>query len=166
MVSQPAVSAQNFVGENEPAGITINYYLKEKVVTSKIKLTIYDGEELIDELLGTNNIGINSIQWGMIKRKYRTSEEKIEWEKEQKLIKEEPEFFDYYDTVEIFPLPNEEVDKYGRSLRTRVHPLPGNTDQNYKYYKVPPGDYKVVLTIDEISQSKNISILKDQWYNK
>ena len=102
----------------------------------------------------------------MIKRKYRTSKEKIEWEKEQKLIKEEPEFFDYYDAVEIFPLPNEEVDKYGRSLRTRVHPLPGNTDQNYKYYKVPPGDYKVVLTIDEISQSKNISILKDQWYNK
>lgn len=164
MVSQPAVSAQNFVGENEPAGITINYYLKEKMVINKIKLTIYDGEEVIDELLGTNKIGINSIQWGMTKRKYRTSEEKIEWEKEQKLIKEEPEFFDYYDAVEIFPLPNEEVDKYGRSLRTRVHPLPGNTHQDYKYYKVPPGDYKIVLTIDEISQSKNISILKDQWY--
>ena len=90
----------------------------------------------------------------------------MEWENEQKLIKEEPEFFDYYDAVEIFPLPNEEVDKYGRSLRTRVHPFQINTDQNYKYYKVPPGDYIVVLRIDEISQSKNISILKDQWYNK
>ena len=66
----------------------------------------------------------------------------------------------------MFPLPNEEVDKYGRSLRTRVHPISGNTDKNYKYYKVPPGDYKVVLTIDGVNQNKNISILIDKWYNK
>ena len=68
-------------------------------------------------------------------------------------------FFDYYDTVEMFPLPNDEVDKYGRSLRTRIHPLSGNTDKNYKYYKVPPGNYKVVLSIDGINQNKIVSIL-------
>ena len=158
MISQPSVSAQNFSGENEAAGVTINYYLKEKV-DNNIKVLIYKDEKLINELITPNNAGINSVEWGMTMREQRTEEEKIEWEKEQKYIKEEHEFFDYYDTVEMFPLPNDEVDKYGRSLRTRIHPLSGNTDKNYKYYKVPPGNYKVVLSIDGINQNKIVSIL-------
>ena len=163
MISQPSVSAQNFSGENEAAGVTINYYLKEKV-DNNIKVLIYKDEKLINELASPNNAGINSVEWGMTMRKPRTNEEKIEWKKEQKYIKEEPEFFDYYDAVEMFPLTNEEVDKYGRSLKTRIHPLSGNTDKNYKYYKVPPGDYKVVLSIDGIDQNKIVSILEDVWY--
>ncbi len=165
MTSQPSVSAQNFVGENEPAGVLINYYLKTPI-KGDVKLTIYNGNEVINEIVGTNNIGINNAQWGMTKRKPRTVEETKDWEEEQKFITEEEEFFDYYDAVEILPSEDEEVDMFGRSMRTRAHFLPGLTDKEYKYTRVKPGEYKITLTVDGKTFSKNVMILKDKWYDK
>lgn len=165
MTSQPVVSAQNFAGENEPSGVMINYYLKASI-KGEVKLTIYDGDEVINKITGTNNIGINSAQWGMTKRKQRTDDEMKAWEADQKQILEEPEYFDYYDAVEIFPAEDEEVDKYGRSMRTRVHFLPELTDKEYKYTLVKSGEYKVVLTADGKTFSKNVLILEDKWYDK
>ncbi|WP_411029772.1 WD40/YVTN/BNR-like repeat-containing protein [Spongiimicrobium sp. 3-5] len=164
MTGQPAISAQNFTGENEPAGVGINYYLKEPI-EGEVKLSIYDGDQLINEIIGTNRVGINTVQWGMTKRKPRTDKEMENWENEQKELAEEEEFFDYYDTVEIFPTPTEEVDRYGRSLRTRVHFVPGLTDKQYKYTRVGPGQYKVILSVDGRTFAQEISLLKDIWYD-
>jgi hypothetical protein len=165
MTRQPSVSAQNFAGENEPSGVVINYYLKEPI-KGDLKLSIYDGDELINEIIGPNAIGINTVGWGMTKRKSRTAIEMKEWEEEQKMLTEEEEFFDYYDAVEIFPSEDEEVDRFGRSMRTRVHFKPGLTHKEYKYTRVNPGTYKVVLTTNGKTLSKNVLILEDKWYDK
>ena len=77
MTSQPAVSAQNFAGENEPFGVSLNYYLKnstEQAITFKV----YKNDTLVNELTGTNKVGINTIQWGMTKRRLRTAKEIME----------------------------------------------------------------------------------------
>ncbi|WP_051554851.1 WD40/YVTN/BNR-like repeat-containing protein [Maribacter antarcticus] len=165
MTSQASVSAQNFTGENEPFGVMINYYLKTPI-KGEVKLTIYDGDKSINELIGTNNTGVNCVQWGMTKRMLRTLEEIEVWKEEQKMLTEEEEFFDYYDTVEIFPEEGEEVDRYGRSMRTRVHFKPGLTDIDFKYTRVKPGEYKVVLSANGITFSRNVTILEDKWYDE
>lgn len=161
MNRQPAVSAQNFSGENEPQGVVINYYIKNRP-KDKIKIAIYKDDELIYETMGTNEPGLNQVLWGMIKQVPRTKEEQIEWEHFEQLRLEDDEFFDYYDTVEIFPEPDEEVDKYGYSLRTRVHLKPGLTEREYKYSRVPPGEYRVVLSTGNLERSSEIVLLKDK----
>lgn len=165
MTSQPAVSAQNFEGENEPFGLTFNYYIND-TTKQKITFKIYKGDTLINELTGPNTVGINSVQWGMTKRHLRTPKEIEEWEKEQKILAEDVEFFDYYDTVEIFPTANQEVDKYGRSLQTRIHLAPNLTDKIYKYTRVPPGKYRVALSFNGTVIENVAVILEDVWYDK
>ena len=165
MTSQPAISAQNFAGENEPFGLTFNYYLKDSS-QHDITFKIYQGDTLINEVSGSNKVGINSVQWGMTKRQLRTPKEIAQWKKEQKILAEDIEFFDYYDTVEIFPLADQEVDKYGRSLQTRVHLQTDLTDKIYKYTRVRPGSYRVQLTFNGKVINNTAQILEDIWYDK
>ncbi len=165
MPSQPATSAQNFAGENEPHGVVVNYYLKKKL-EGDIKIAVYRGTRLIDELTGPNRAGLNCIEWGMTKRRKRTREEIIEWEKEQKLLAEDEEFFDYYDTVDYYGDADYEVDKWGRSLRTRVHMPPGLTEREWFYTRVKPGDYTIKLSAAGTVLSGKSVILKDHWYDK
>ena len=56
------------------------------------------------------------------------------------------EFFDYYDTVDFFGDADDEVDKFGRSLRTRVHRTPGIREREYILNRVQPGEYTIVLS--------------------
>jgi photosystem II stability/assembly factor-like uncharacterized protein len=73
-------SSANFAGENEPVGIVINYYLKNKV-DDNVKIAVYQGDLLINELTGKKDAGWNSVLWRMDKRRERSEEE-------QKQIKE------------------------------------------------------------------------------
>lgn len=73
-------SSANFGGESEPEGIVINYYLKNKV-DDNVKIAIYQGDLLINELTGKKDAGWNSVLWRMDKRRERSEEE-------QKRIKE------------------------------------------------------------------------------
>jgi hypothetical protein len=164
MPSQPAVSAQNFEGENEPHGVVVNYYLKEKL-EGDVTIRIYDRLRLINEASGPGNVGINSVEWGMTKRKPRSPEEIEQWEEWQKELAEDEEFFDYYDTVDFYGDADEEVDKWGRSMRTRVHHEAGITDRDYVYFRVPPGEYAVSLTIGETVLTGKALLLKDHWYD-
>ncbi len=131
-----------------------------------MKLEVHKEDQLIQELSGSNNQWINTVVWGMTQSKPRMEEEMKEWEEEQRFIELEDEFFDYYDTVEIFPLSDEEVDKNGRSLRTRLHPLSGLTDKQFRYTRVPPGEYKIRMSVEDITLSKKVVILEDSWYDK
>ena len=81
----------------------------------------------------------------MTRSEPRSREELEAWSREQEMLASEPEFFDYYDTAEVFPEADEEVDRRGRSLRTRVHPLPGLTGREERLVRVPPGNYRVEL---------------------
>jgi hypothetical protein len=165
MPSQKATSAQNFAGENESHSVVINYYLKQPI-KGDVKFIVYDKKRIINEFAGSNTPSLNRVEWGMTWRRKRTQKEIARWERWQKFMEEDEEFFDYYDTVELYGDPDEEVDKWGRSLQTRVHQPPGLTDGLYAYYRVKPGEYTIVLMADGKVLKRKAVILPDYWYDK
>jgi len=165
MTSQKAVSAQNFSGDNNSFGILINYYLK-KPVNGKIKINVFQGKQKIYEMDGSNHGGLNQMEWGMTKRRRRTAKEIFEWKKEQEFLAEDEEFFDYYDTVDYYGEADEEVDKWGRSLRTRIHHQPGLTDLGFVHIRVQPGHYRIILKAGNKILARNAVVLKDYWFDK
>jgi photosystem II stability/assembly factor-like uncharacterized protein len=68
-------SSSNFAGKSEPAGAVIGYFLKAKP-KSDVRISIYDGALLINEIKGPSEPGINSAVWTMTRRRERTPEEK------------------------------------------------------------------------------------------
>jgi hypothetical protein len=165
MPSQKAVSAQNFSGENEPYGVVFNYFLKD-ALPDGVTFQVYDGSALINELQGPGNIGFNRVVWGMTKRgRKRTAEEIARYDRRVAEDETEP-FYDYYDTVDYFGDPDEEVDKRGLSLRTRVARAPGTRNREYVFKRVQPGEYTVrFITGDKVLTKKSV-ILQDYWYEK
>ncbi len=163
MPSQKAVSAQNFTGENEPYGVVFNYYLKD-ALSDGVTIQVYDGSILINELQGSGNAGFNSVVWGMTKRgRKRTAEEIARYDRRVTEGETEP-FYDYYDTVDYFGNPDEEVDKRGLSLRTRVARAPGTRGREYVFKRVQPGEYTIKLIAGEKVLIKKSIILQDHWY--
>lgn len=68
-------SSSNFSGESEPMALVVYYYLKNKV-EGDVKVSVYRGNMLINEIEGKNEPGINKVLWDMTKRRKRTEEEK------------------------------------------------------------------------------------------
>ncbi len=165
MPSQKTVSAQNFEGENEPFGVVINYYLKEKQPEG-VKISVYDGSILINEIVGPGDAGLNSVEWGMTKRgRKRTPEEIARWDEQVAKGEKEP-FYDYYDTNEYYGEADEEVGRTGRSLRTRVAWEPGMRGREYVLKRVQPGEYTIELTVGDKVLKRKSFILPDYWYDK
>ena len=100
----------------------------------------------------------------MTKRKKRSEEEIVEWERQQDRIKSEVEFYCQYDEVDYYGDEDEEVDKWGRSLRTYVMRQPYITDRDYAAIRVKPGEYRVVLTVGERVLTRPALIMQDYWY--
>jgi photosystem II stability/assembly factor-like uncharacterized protein len=73
-------SSSNFEGESEPNGIVINYYLKNKV-KDDVKVAVYKGNKLINEMKGDKTKGISQVLWDMTIRRERTEEEKKRMQK-------------------------------------------------------------------------------------
>ena len=165
MTEQPAVSAQNFAGENDSHSVEINYYLKLGSPAGAI-IKLWDGSELLYEMEGPSEAGLNRVEWGMVRARQRSQEEQQEWDEEQGWLAEDVEFFDYYDTVEGFPEPGEEVDKWGRSLRTRVHRPAGTTDRELVYLRVAPGEYRVTVEVGGTTLDRPVVVLADGWYDQ
>ena len=164
MPSQKAVADQNFEGENEGHGVFIYYYLKSDI-SSGVKLFIYDGQKLINELNGSGNKGLNSIMWGMTKRgRKKTKEEIMNWDKEVATEEREP-FYDYYDTNEYLVSEDEEVGRTGLSLNTRVAWEPGMKGREYEYLRILPGNYRIVINVYGKEYETNASIVKDIWFD-
>jgi photosystem II stability/assembly factor-like uncharacterized protein len=165
MPRQTAVADQNFEGENEPHGVMLNYYLK-RAVPEGVTLSVYDGAILINELEGPGNAGLNSVMWGMTRRGAKKSPEAVaRWDEEMEYGEPEP-FYDYYDTNEFFGAPDEEVGRTGLSLRTRVQGRPGMEGRDYVLHRVQPGEYRVVLEVGGVAQTRTSRILQDYWYDK
>lgn len=108
---------------------------------------------------------MNRVEWGMTRRRKRTEKEIARWDRRHKFAKEE-EFFDYYDTVDWYGDPDEEVDKTGLSLQTRVHMKPDVIDRLYAHYRIQPGEYKITLRVGNKKLSRKSLILQDHWYDK
>jgi hypothetical protein len=68
-------SSSNFAGESEAPGVPIYYTLKAKPKEA-VKVRIYAGGLLLNELNGTAEIGLNTVTWNMTGRRERTPDEK------------------------------------------------------------------------------------------
>ena len=71
----PASSTTNFNGESEPVGMTAWYYLG-KDVTGDVKIQVYQGKMLIDEIKGENTAGVHKALWTISSRKERSEAQK------------------------------------------------------------------------------------------
>ncbi len=148
ITSRNVVSSQNFAGPNEPYGIVVNYYLKNRV-TSEVKITVYKGTRAINEIMGTNNSGLNCVEWNMSKRRERTESEIILWQLDQDerdFYVDEEESFHSYDSVDYHRI--------------------SNNDPKFINVPVQPGEYAITLTVDGRVLKRNTVILQDHWYDK
>ncbi len=91
-------SSTNFNGQSEPDGIVIYYYLKDKV-KDDIKVSVYNGNKLINEIAAGNERGLQKVDWDMTVRRKRTEEEKKAIEERQRRFadsgfrrREDPEY--------------------------------------------------------------------------
>ncbi len=62
IISQHTRSAQNFSGENESRGIVVYYYLKKRFA-GEVKVAVYQGQKLLQEMTGSNEPGLNQVVW-------------------------------------------------------------------------------------------------------
>jgi photosystem II stability/assembly factor-like uncharacterized protein len=67
-------SSSNFAGQSEPAGLAISYLLRSKPKDA-VKVRVYAGELLLQEIPGSSEAGLNTVQWNMTGRRERTPEE-------------------------------------------------------------------------------------------
>ncbi|MFC1729334.1 WD40/YVTN/BNR-like repeat-containing protein [candidate division KSB1 bacterium] len=72
-----ASSSSNYWGQSEPRGVVINYYLRNTVI-GDVRLVIYQGARMINEIEGENSAGINRIIWNMDQRLRERTDEEIE----------------------------------------------------------------------------------------
>jgi photosystem II stability/assembly factor-like uncharacterized protein len=124
-------ASSNYAGQSEPAGLVVNYYLKDKP-RGDVKVQVYRGNLLIQEIKGPAEAGLNSVVWNMTGRRERTAEEKKAL---QERIKR-----------------RQEMGYEGRAA---------GMDMAYAQYPAPAGDYKIVLAVDGQALSGSASILSD-----
>jgi photosystem II stability/assembly factor-like uncharacterized protein len=67
--------SSNFAGESEPPGMVIYYSLKAKP-KGDVKIQVYAGNMLLNEITGGADIGLNTVFWNMTGRRERTADEK------------------------------------------------------------------------------------------
>lgn len=67
--------SSNFAGQSEPVGLVVNYYLKAKP-KGDVKIQVFRGSLLLNELRGTTEPGLNTAVWNMTGRRERTEDEK------------------------------------------------------------------------------------------
>ena len=131
-----AVSSHNFfTGESEPIAAFIYYYLENEAAEAP-KISIYSGTRLINELEGTNEAGLNKVEWNGTVRRERTEEERRQYE----------------ETMERRRQSGGGFGRFGRPM-----------DPDYVFSPAPVGDYTVVLTVGEKKLERRISIQKDHW---
>jgi len=132
-------SSLNLDGKSEPAGITINYYLKAKP-QSDVRVAIYKGSMPINELKGSANPGLNSVLWDMMQRRELTADEK-------KAAGERAARFG-----------GARGGQFAGGMRGQAQ-----RDPNFAYSQADEGEYKVVLTVDGRQLVGFARILQDSW---
>ncbi len=80
-------SSSNFSGQSEPAGIVIDYYLRDKA-KGEVKLQVFKGATLINEIQGSGDAGMNTVVWPMNARRERTPEEKKDFQEQMRQAQE------------------------------------------------------------------------------
>jgi len=167
IISQHTRSAQNFSGENETRGIAVNYYLKERFA-GEVNVAVYQGQKLLQQIPASNEPGLNQVVWPFTWKRERTLEEKKRYKRNRGIPSDSEgewgqEYFDYYDQLEWFGDEDTEVGINGQSLMTRRHINDWETDPDFKYTRVRPGTFTVVLTVGDRTWKRRALVLKDHW---
>jgi len=134
-------SSLNFDGKSEPVAIVVNYYLKAKP-QGDVKISIYKGTILINEIKGTSNPGLNSAMWDMMLRRELTADEK-------KAMQDRAARFGGM------------RGGLGRGMGGQRGQ--GQRDPNFAYNPADEGDYRVVVTVDGQQLIGVAKILQDSW---
>jgi hypothetical protein len=131
-------SSANFSGQSEPIGIPVYYYLMQKP-QGDVKIKVYNGNMLINEIEGNTEPGLHKVLWMMDQRRERTEAEKKEAKQRM-----------------------ERMRQYGAMASRFMRGM----DPNYISSPAPLGNFKIVLTVDGKEFTKHTSILQDIWYDK
>ena len=131
-------SSANFSGQSEPIGIPVYYYLKQKP-QGDVKIKVYNGNMLINEIEGNTEPGLHKVLWMMDQRRERTEAEKKEAKQRM-----------------------ERMRQYGAMASRFMRAM----DPNYISSPAPLGNFKIVLTFDGKEFTRYASILQDIWYDK
>ena len=132
----------NYNGESKTAGVTINYYLKNEL-KEEVKIKVYQGDRLLNELNGKNTAGLNQVVWTMNKR----DRERNDREKQQAQRQ--------IDRMKGYGLSDAQIEQYM-----------GRMDMEYITSSVGPGEYTIVFEAGGVKMSRQALILKDAWYDK
>jgi len=132
----------NYNGESKPTGVIINYYLKNEFKEG-VKIKVYQGDRLLNELNGKNTAGLNQVVWTMNKR----DRERNDREKQQAQRQ--------IDRMKGYGLSDAQIEQYM-----------GRMDMEYITSSVGPGEYTIVFEAGGVKMSRQALILKDAWYDK
>jgi len=131
-------ASSNFEGESEDPGAALYYYLGRNA--DDVTLAVYQGTLPISEIEVEADAGLHKVQWDLTKRVERGTEE-------QERLREEMEegggggfFF-----------------RGGPSREERIR---------YEMSDAPPGDYRVVLTVDGQRFEETLTLMKDEWWEE
>lgn len=129
-------SSSNFPGESEEAGASLYYYLNGD---ADVTLTVFQGQVPVSVIETEGTAGINAVQWDMLKRIERSAEE-------QERMRESG--------------ANQGGGGFGRG-----GPSPAER-MRYAISDAPPGEYRVVLSVNGQSFERTIEILRDEWWEE
>jgi len=125
-------SSLNFNGKSEPVGIPVYFYLKGKPA-GEVKVQIFKGNMLVNEIKGTANPGLNAVTWDMTLRRALSEEEKKANQARMSRFAGMGDF--------------------GGQRR--------QMDPNFAYSPVLEGEYRVVLIVDNQQFAGIAKILQD-----
>ncbi len=125
-------SSSNFDGPSAPAGLTAYYWLKKPA--KEVKVQVYRGQVLINEMSGASGAGLNKVLWNMTYRRPRSEAEKKEMQERLKRMAEYG-------------------GRFGRGM-----------DINYEYLPAGEGEYRFVLKVDGKEWSTVSSLRPDAWH--
>ena len=127
-------ASSNFEGESEEPGASLYYYLRDDA-SGDVTFTVYQGSVPITEIEGETTAGIHSVQWDLFKRVERS-------EAEREALRE----------------AGGRGGGFGRG-----GPSPAER-MRYAITEAPPGEYRVVLSIDGRDYEQTVEIVKDEWW--
>lgn len=131
-------SFNNFSGESRPAGIAINYYLKNKS-DDGVKIQVMKSGRVIYELEGAGEAGLNKAVWNEEKRLRERTEKEIEQVKERM----------------------ERYREYGAS-EEQIKQTFG--DIKYVTGEAPLGTYIIKVISGQTTKTGTVEIKRDHWY--
>jgi photosystem II stability/assembly factor-like uncharacterized protein len=79
-------SSINYSGQSQPIGMTVHYLLKK--AAKSVKLQVYRGQLLINEVPAPGAAGLNKVLWTMTYRRERSAEEKKAFQERMKRLSE------------------------------------------------------------------------------